>query len=98
VRRISGSHRLQGTTFEGTTPFGPYLVTPDELAGRVRPSLRMTCTVDDATMPEADTGDLVFDPVALGAYISRILTLQPGDVIAIGTPGGVGHARMTMPA
>jgi acylpyruvate hydrolase len=41
----------------------------------------------------ANTSDLVFDPVALVAYISTILTLRPGDVIATGTPGGVGHAR-----
>ena len=44
-------------------------------------------------MQKADTSDLVFDPVALVAYISTIVTLQPGDVIATGTPGGVGHAR-----
>ncbi|MEO6826696.1 MAG: fumarylacetoacetate hydrolase family protein, partial [Microbacteriaceae bacterium] len=37
--------------------------------------------------------DLVFDPAALIAYASEILTLNPGDVIATGTPGGVGHAR-----
>ena len=42
---------------------------------------------------DTDTGDLVFDPVALVQYISTILTLNPGDVIASGTPGGVGHAR-----
>jgi acylpyruvate hydrolase len=36
---------------------------------------------------------MVFDPVALVEYASTILTLQPGDVIACGTPGGVGHAR-----
>ena len=44
-------------------------------------------------MQSANTSDLVFDPVALVEYISTILTLRPGDVIASGTPGGVGHAR-----
>jgi acylpyruvate hydrolase len=39
------------------------------------------------------TGDLVFDPVALIRYVSQTITLRPGDVIATGTPGGVGHAR-----
>ena len=84
---------LQGKTFEGTTPLGPVLVTPDELAGGVRPALTMTATLDGETVQKADTSDLVFDPVALVRYASTILTLQPGDVIATGTPGGVGHAR-----
>jgi acylpyruvate hydrolase len=44
-------------------------------------------------MQKADTADLVFDPAALVAYISAILTLEPGDIIATGTPGGVGAAR-----
>ncbi|QYN39418.1 fumarylacetoacetate hydrolase family protein [Pseudonocardia sp. DSM 110487] len=84
---------LQGKTFEATTPFGPQLVTPDELPGGVRPALDLTCAVDGETVQTANTSDLVFDPVALIAYISQIVTLNPGDVIATGTPGGVGHAR-----
>ncbi|GAA1828106.1 fumarylacetoacetate hydrolase family protein [Pseudonocardia ailaonensis] len=84
---------LQGKTFEATTPLGPELVTPDELPGGVRPALDLRCTVDGETVQSANTADLVFDPVALVAYISTILTLNPGDVIATGTPGGVGHAR-----
>lgn len=84
---------LQGKTFESTTPFGPVLVTPDELAGGTRPTLDITDLVDGETVQHANTGDLVFDPVALVRYLSTILTLQPGDVVATGTPGGVGHAR-----
>jgi acylpyruvate hydrolase len=84
---------LQGKTFEGTTPLGPVLVTPDELTGGVRPALAMKCTVDGEIVQQADTGDLVFDPVALVRYVSTIGTLRPGDIIATGTPGGVGHAR-----
>ncbi|MET7991030.1 fumarylacetoacetate hydrolase family protein [Amycolatopsis sp. NPDC005232] len=84
---------LQGKTFEATTPFGPYLVTPDELPGGTRPALELRCTVDGELVQAANTADLVFDPVALVAYVSTILTLRPGDVIATGTPGGVGHAR-----
>jgi len=75
------------------TPLGPYLVTPDELPGGVRPALDLSCLVNDEMVQSANTGDLVFDPVALVEYISTILTLRPGDVIASGTPGGVGHAR-----
>jgi acylpyruvate hydrolase len=80
---------LQGKTFEATTPFGPELVTPDE-AGE---GLALSCTVDGETVQSANTADLVFGPAAAVAYLSTILTLQPGDVIATGTPGGVGHAR-----
>ncbi|MEU4512532.1 fumarylacetoacetate hydrolase family protein [Nonomuraea wenchangensis] len=84
---------LQGKTWEASTPFGPYLVTPDELEGGVRPSLTLTGWVDGEQVQRADTADLVFDPVDLVRYVSTILTLNPGDVIASGTPGGVGHAR-----
>lgn len=84
---------LQGKTWERSTPVGPVIVTPDELPGGVRPTVDLSCTVDGETVQKASTGDLVFDPVALVRYASTILTLQPGDLIATGTPGGVGHAR-----
>lgn len=84
---------LQGKTFEGTTPLGPVMVTPDELPGGVRPAVALTCRVDGEVMQKAETSDLVFDPVDLVRYASTVLTLRPGDVIATGTPGGVGHAR-----
>lgn len=84
---------LQGKTFEATTPLGPVLVTPDELPGGVRPALPLSTELDGETVQKADTSDLVFDPVELVRYASTITTLRPGDVIATGTPGGVGHAR-----
>jgi acylpyruvate hydrolase len=84
---------LQGKTFESTTPIGPFLVTPDELPGGVRPALDIRCSVNGETVQQSNTGDLVFDPVDLVRYLSTITTLRPGDVIATGTPGGVGHAR-----
>ncbi|MDO5681589.1 MAG: fumarylacetoacetate hydrolase family protein [Propionibacteriaceae bacterium] len=83
----------QGKTWERSAPFGPWLVTPDELPGGVRPTLDVRCLVDGEVMQADNTRDLVFDPVALVQYISTILTLKPGDVIASGTSGGVGHAR-----
>ena len=69
---------LQGKTFENSTPFGPYLVTQDEWT----PGPVMRTTVDDEVVQEVSTGDLVFSPEKLIAYISTILTLNPGDVIA----------------
>jgi acylpyruvate hydrolase len=80
---------LQGKTFEATTPFGPQLVTPDEAGS----GLDLSCAVDGETVQTANTADLVFSPAATIAYVSTILTLNPGDVLALGTPGGVGHAR-----
>lgn len=84
---------LQGKAWEATTPLGPYLVTPDELPGGVRPSLEITTRVDGETVQKDTTADLLFDPVDLVEYVSTMITLRPGDVIATGTPGGVGHAR-----
>ncbi|MEU6035925.1 fumarylacetoacetate hydrolase family protein [Actinomadura sp. NPDC047616] len=84
---------LQGKTFDSSTPLGPVMVTPDELPGGVRPALSLGCRVDGEVMQKANTSDLVFDPVTLVRYASTIITLRPGDVIATGTPGGVGHAR-----
>ncbi|MFI0941603.1 fumarylacetoacetate hydrolase family protein [Streptomyces sp. NPDC021020] len=84
---------LQGKTWDSTTPLGPYLVTPDELPGGVRPALDVRLLVDGEVMQSDTTGDLLFDPVALVEYISTVVRLNPGDIIATGTPGGVGHAR-----
>ncbi|TQL46974.1 acylpyruvate hydrolase [Homoserinimonas aerilata] len=80
---------LQGKTFENTTPFGPYLVTTDEW--QLGPDMR--CIVDGDTVQDTTTADLVFTPEKLVSYISDIVTLNAGDVIATGTTGGVGHAR-----
>jgi acylpyruvate hydrolase len=82
---------LQGKTFEDTTPIGPWLVT--DHAQDDHASFALSCTVDGKEVQRADTGDLVFDPATLLSYISTVITLVPGDVIATGTPGGVGHAR-----
>lgn len=81
---------LQGKTFERTTPLGPLLVTPDELDGAT--SLNISCAVDGTIVQQDNTVNLLFGPAELLAYISRIVTLQPGDVVLTGTPGGVGAA------
>lgn len=84
---------LQGKMWDSSTPVGPCLVTPDELPGGVRPALDVRLTVDGEVMQSDSTADLLFDPVALVEYVSTITRLNPGDIIATGTPGGVGHAR-----
>ncbi len=86
---------LQGKTFDATTPLGPTLTTCDVVdPGRTgRPKLKIRCAVDGEVMQEANTDDLLFSPADLVAYVSRVLTLVPGDVILTGTPGGVGAGR-----
>jgi acylpyruvate hydrolase len=59
----------------------------------VRPQLEVTLELDGEIMQHDSTADLLFDPVALVEYVSTMVRLNPGDVIATGTPGGVGHAR-----
>jgi len=78
---------LQGKTFERSTPVGPWLVVDEGRPGEI------SCEVDGDVVQKADTADLVFSPAHLVAYISQLITLVPGDIIATGTPGGVGHAR-----
>jgi acylpyruvate hydrolase len=82
----------QGKIWDATTPVGPYLVTPDEVGG-VRPALTVRTTVDGQVMQQDNTSTLLFDPVHLVQYVSTIIRLNPGDLIATGTPAGVGHAR-----
>jgi acylpyruvate hydrolase len=82
---------LQGKTFEGSTPVGPALVTQDEV-GDVT-DLLLTCEVDGEVMQKGRTSDLISSPIELVRYISTIVTLEPGDIVATGTPAGVGAAR-----
>ena len=81
---------LQGKTFEKSTPLGPMLVTKDEIDAS---DLRLTTEVDGQVMQASNTADLLFKPVDIVSYISQIITLEPGDIIATGTPSGVGAGR-----
>ncbi len=83
---------LQGKTFEATTPVGPCLVTPDELPGGGT-GLAVRCEVDGVVMQDDSTSELIFDVATTIAYLSQIMTLQSGDLIATGTPEGVGAGR-----
>jgi acylpyruvate hydrolase len=82
---------LQGKAFERTTPAGPYLVTGEEVGDAA--DLEIRCEVDGAVRQSSRTSDLLFKPADIAAYASQVSTLQPGDLLLTGTPGGVGDAR-----
>lgn len=72
-------------------PCGPALVTADEI--RDLPTLRLTTRIGDDLLQDATAADLIHDVPTLIAYISRFMTLEPGDLISTGTPAGVGCYR-----
>jgi 2-keto-4-pentenoate hydratase/2-oxohepta-3-ene-1,7-dioic acid hydratase in catechol pathway len=80
-----------GKNFVGTGPFGPWLVTPDEIGDPAK--LKIETRVNGTVMQSADTSLLIFSLPRLIEYCSTIFDLVPGDVIATGTPAGVGFAR-----
>ncbi|KAI4453037.1 fumarylacetoacetate hydrolase domain-containing protein 2a-related [Holotrichia oblita] len=81
---------LQGKTVEDSTPMGPFLLTTDEL---VDPSgLTMVLTVNGVERQRANTANLIFTVPYLVEFLSKLVTLNPGDVILTGTPSGVGVA------
>jgi acylpyruvate hydrolase len=79
-----------GKTWERSTPFGPVVVTPDDADGLLSGTLRTI--VNGEERQSAPLSDLVFGVADLIADISTFVTLEPGDIIATGTPGGVGFA------
>ena len=81
-----------GKNFDRTGGFGPELVTADELPAGAR-GLRITSRVNGETMQDGNTADMIFDVPTLIEILSAVMTLEPGDVIATGTPAGVGYAR-----
>lgn len=80
-----------GTIWDRSTPMGPYLVTPDELPGGIAPRVALSTTIDGTVVQSGDTADLHFDPVRVVRRVSRFMTLQPGDVIATGSPSSPAH-------
>ncbi len=76
-----------GTSFDTFCPMGPWIVTADALNAH---DTRVRCWVNDEPRQDGRTRDLIFDIPTLIATCSRGITLQPGDIIATGTPAGVG--------
>jgi 2-keto-4-pentenoate hydratase/2-oxohepta-3-ene-1,7-dioic acid hydratase in catechol pathway len=82
---------MPGKVFDGSAPCGPALVTPDE--ARAHDAIEIALTLNGETMQEASTADLIFGVPELVAHLSTLMTLQPGDIVATGTPAGVGSVR-----
>jgi 2-keto-4-pentenoate hydratase/2-oxohepta-3-ene-1,7-dioic acid hydratase in catechol pathway len=80
-----------GKSFDTHGPLGPWLVTPDELGDPQ--DLRIRCWVGDELRQDASTAEMVFDCFQQVSHLSEAFTLEPGDVIATGTPAGVGIGR-----
>lgn len=80
---------IRGKALDGYAPMGPVLVSPDEFGPVGGHAIR--CRVNGQLRQDADTGNLLHDLPALIAHITEAVTLEPGDVIATGTPSGVGH-------
>jgi 2-keto-4-pentenoate hydratase/2-oxohepta-3-ene-1,7-dioic acid hydratase in catechol pathway len=80
-----------GKNFDASGAWGPWIVTADEIADPA--ALTLTTRVEGEVLQQATTKDLIFSIADLISYCSTFTTLEPGDVIATGTPGGVGAAR-----
>ncbi len=81
-----------GKNFDGTGPLGPWVVTADELPPGAS-GLRIQTRVNGKTMQDSNTSDMIFSTARIVALLSEFMTLEPGDLIATGTPSGVAHAR-----
>jgi 2-keto-4-pentenoate hydratase/2-oxohepta-3-ene-1,7-dioic acid hydratase in catechol pathway len=82
---------MPGKVFDSSAPCGPALVTPDEALADG--PISFSLTLNGERMQEATTDDLIFGVPQLVAHLSRLMTLEPGDLVATGTPAGVGSTR-----
>ena len=95
-QRKSGGQFTLGKNFDGTGGFGPDIVTSDELPPGASP-LRIMTRVNGEVMQDSNTDDLIFDVPTLVHELTKVFTLEPGDLIVTGTPSGVAAARKPEP-
>ena len=79
---------VRGKSFDGFCPLGPWQLTADEVANPQKLAIR--CRVNGRTLQDSNTDQMVFGVAQLVSYLSRTMTLEPGDLILTGTPVGVG--------
>lgn len=86
-----GKQWMVGKTFDTFAPLGPEIVTSDEVGDPHALGIRLR--LNGQTMQNSNTGQMIFSAAEVVAYLSQVVTIQPGDVIYTGTPPGVGMAR-----
>ncbi len=82
---------LMGKTFDTFAPMGPYIVTADEVPDPH--NLNVKLTLNGQVMQNSSTKELIFNIPQLLEFLSKVFTLEPGDIVSTGTPPGVGFAR-----
>ena len=88
--QFRSSQWLLGKAIDTFLPLGPWLVTADEVPDPQ--ALGIRCLVNDQPRQSSDTGQMIFGVAELVSFISRTMTLEPGDLLVTGTPSGVGMA------
>lgn len=86
-----GGQWVKGKSCETFNPFGPWLVTPDEIADLT--DLRLTLDLNGERQQDGSTSSMIFRPAHLVWYLSQFMVLEPGDLINTGTPAGVGMGK-----
>lgn len=89
--QFSDGQWVRGKALDTSCPLGPVAVGKDEVHDPQ--ALQIACRLNNKTMQESDTGQMIFSVAQLLVFISEVMTLEPGDVILTGTPPGVGHFR-----
>lgn len=91
LQHAPGAQWFYGKSLDGSCPMGPWIVTADEIPDPSR--LVLTLSVNGVVKQQDTTANMIFDTSTLISFLSRGITLEPGDIIATGTPAGVGFAR-----
>lgn len=82
---------FRSKSFDTFTPIGPWIVTTDEIATPIR--LNLECRVNGKVRQKSNTGSMVFDVPTQIEFISKFITLEPGDILSTGTPHGIGSIK-----
>ena len=89
--QFASTQWLMGKTFDTFAPMGPHIVSADEIADPH--ALDISLTINGEILQHSNTRELIFKIPELIAYLSSVVTLEPGDIVSTGTPAGVGVAR-----